>query len=113
MPSFPNYRLGPSDAPGLPCSPTVSAGGGVLPRAQALSVRPNPARDLLYIFASGEADLNFQLYNAAGLPLRSLVLPAAGGQQTLDVSALPPGIYWYRAWNTEGRVQTGKVVISH
>jgi hypothetical protein len=75
-------------------------------------VRPNPARDLLYISASGEADLNFQLYNAAGLPLRSLVLPAAGGQQMLDVSALPLGIYWYRAWDTEGRVQTGKVVIS-
>ncbi|MBK6930042.1 MAG: hypothetical protein IPH12_03965 [Saprospirales bacterium] len=26
MPSFPNYRLGPVDNPGLPCSPVVSAG---------------------------------------------------------------------------------------
>jgi hypothetical protein len=77
------------------------------------SVRPNPASEVLFItlLALDRQGVNFQLLNSAGVPLRSLVLPENYGQYMLDVSALPAGIYGYKAWNLEGSVQTGKLVI--
>jgi hypothetical protein len=113
MPSFPNYRLGPSDAPGLPCTSTVSAGPGLPSRPQAVRVYPNPASEVLYTTLAEPAgqDLHFQLLSATGMVLRNRILSGGEGQYMLDISALPPGIYWYRIMSTEGVVQTGKVVI--
>ena len=114
MPSFPNYRLGPSDAPGLPCSPTVSAGGGVLPRAPALSVYPNPAEDILhvrYAWKEGTASpVRFALYNALGQWVSSTQLPAGEGSVAIPVGHLKSGIYWYRVEGARKPV-SGKIII--
>ncbi|MBL7775666.1 MAG: T9SS type A sorting domain-containing protein [Saprospiraceae bacterium] len=111
MPSFPNFRLGTIDNPGLPCSPVVSttAPPTTLP---PFSVFPNPVHTVLKIVPnrqySGPARL--RLHDLAGrLALERVFDPQAPATE-LEVSQLAEGVYFYEVW-CEGAVQrVGKVV---
>jgi hypothetical protein len=111
MPSFPNYRLGPPNNPGLPCSPVVSTTNPPTP-LPAFSLFPNPVNTVLKIVPNrqyGGPGL-LRLHDLTGrLVLEQTFDPFASATE-VDVSALPPGVYVYEVW-CEGAVQrVGKVV---
>jgi len=112
MPSFPNYRLGPINNPGLPCTATVSVSQPVMPiPGKLVWVYPNPAKDLLSIDYHGISDISrqFLMFNAQGQMVRQITLPPDQGITQLILNGLPSGIYWY---SVPG-ITEGKVIIKH
>jgi hypothetical protein len=98
MPSFPNYRLGPLDNPGVPCTATVSAGEPIAPiQGKALWVYPNPANTSITIEYQAIEGQNpaLLLFNSLGQMLRSVSLPKGQGSVQVSVAELPEGVYWY------------------
>lgn len=111
MPFFPNYRLGPLDNPGLPCSPMVSATAPPTP-LPGFSVFPNPVITTLRIVPNrpytGRAQL--RLYDVTGRPVKELSFDPRAPATETDLQEVKPGIYFYELW-CEGKVQrAGKVV---
>jgi hypothetical protein len=115
MPHFPNYRLGPPESPGVPCSPTVSAGGPLNPLLGGFSVFPNPFSDYVQVLQNDPAHraARFALYDALGRPVLQQSLPAQGLEAGLRIStgALPAGAYYYRIEDAEGRLLQRGVVL--
>jgi len=111
IPYFPNFRLGPPDDPGLPCSPVVSTTNPPTP-LPAFSVFPNPVRTVLQVVPNRQyhGPARLRLHDLTGrLALERAFDPLAPAAE-VDVSALPPGVYVYEVW-CEGAVQrSGKVV---
>ncbi|MBP6828039.1 MAG: T9SS type A sorting domain-containing protein [Saprospiraceae bacterium] len=115
MPVFPNYRLGPLDNPGVPCTATVSVNPG--PEVEPGQVRlfPNPASDELtieYRFAD-VMNRQFLLYNAYGQMVIEISLPAGGGKVNIPVGKMASGVYWYVSPGTDAIVLCGKIIINH
>ena len=79
--------------------------GGIEP--SPLFAFPNPARDYIEIDVGTGRDLSLPgntiyVYNAIGIlvlstPVNSVDTPASGGQIKIDVSGLPPGVYFVRS----------------
>jgi len=112
MPFFPNYRLGPIDNPGVPCTATVSISQPVLPIPdKRIWVYPNPAKDILSIDYHGIGDFGgqFLVFNAQGQTVRGVTLPSNQGGVQLSLIGLPDGVYWY---SVPG-LKAGKVLIQH
>ncbi len=111
MPSFPNFRLGTPDNPGLPCSPVVSTTNPPTP-LPAFSVFPNPVRTVLKVVPNQQygGPALLRLHDLTGrLVLERAFDPLAPATE-VDVSALAQGVYVYEVW-CEGAVQrVGKVV---
>lgn len=111
IPNFPNYRLGPINNPGLPCSPVVSATAPPTP-LPGFSVFPNPVITTLRIVPNrpytGRAQL--RLYDMTGRPVKELPFDPQAPATETDLRDVKPGIYFYELW-CEGKVQrAGKVV---
>lgn len=84
------YRLRQVDTNGQAhYSPVVAVRGS---QAAALATYPNPATSTLFIASPGAA--RRALFNSQGQLVRQIAL--AAGQQRLDVSNLPAGIYYLR-----------------
>lgn len=115
MPSFPNYRLGPIDDPGLPCSPVVRA--PELPRSPAPAPRlwPNPATDQLtaeWEAEAGDEAWVFELYAVTGRLAYRTTLPAATRRHRVHLENIPPGVYVYRLHSSGGASQgSGKIIV--
>jgi len=97
MPSFPNYRLGPIDNPGMPCTATVSADNPPPTPLPPLSVFPNPASSYLKIIVNRPlpAGTQWMLYDAYG---RSLHTEKPSNEATcteITVEELAAGIYFW------------------
>lgn len=111
IPYFPNFRLGPPDNPGLPCSPVVSTTNPPTP-LPAFSVFPNPVSTLLQVVPNRQyhGPARLRLHDLTGrLALERVFDPLASSTE-VDVSALPPGVYVYEVW-CEGAVQRGGKVV--
>lgn len=111
MPSFPNYRLGPIDNPGLPCSPVVSATTPPTPMP-GFSVFPNPVSAALKIVPNRQyAGLaRLRLYDVTGRLVKEQVFDPQLPATEADVRDLGTGVYFYGVW-CEGKVQrAGRVV---
>ena len=111
MPSFPNYRLGPIDNPGLPCSPVVSTTAPPTP-LPAFSVFPNPVSTVLKIVPNrqygGQARL--RLYDMTGRSVLEREFDPQLSSVEVNVQELAVGVYFYEIW-CEGRVRrVGKVI---
>ncbi|MBS1616153.1 MAG: T9SS type A sorting domain-containing protein [Bacteroidetes bacterium] len=77
--------------------------------AASVQVVPNPTDGIVTISTSGtEKKLNAIISDAAGRELYQAVLPAH-----LDMSAQPPGLYFYRIYGDSGMVQAGKLSVLH
>ena len=71
-----------------------------------LSISPNPVQDILYLEIEDlRSTLQFQIYDTSGRPHLSV----ATRDNTIDVSGLPSGIYFYRI-STGGKIGTGRFV---
>lgn len=73
--------------------------------ASHLTAYPNPATSTLFVTSPSEVHLT--LFNSQGQPLRRYELTA--GQQTLEISNLPAGIYYLRDAATGQSTQFVKV----
>ncbi len=109
IPYFPNYRLGPIDNPGLPCSPVVATQQPTLPEPTC-SAWPNPASEQLHFSLTGGSIRRIALTDAYGRVLRELRLSGASEQYTMPLAGLPGGLYF---WVLEGDSGggSGKVVV--
>ena len=58
--------------------------------SESVSITPNPTRGMIYVSAAGRPVTEFRIYNNLGECLRTL----SGAR--VDVSDLPPGLYWVR-----------------
>ncbi|MEZ4892208.1 MAG: hypothetical protein R2778_04230 [Saprospiraceae bacterium] len=83
IPYFPNYRLGPVDNPGVPCSPVVATQQPIVTTPRC-SVWPNPASNQLNFEFSNSSIKKIQLTDAFGRTARQLNL--SGTNNTLHYS---------------------------
>ena len=92
---------------------TTSAFGE--PEPLAVSLYPNPARNMVVLdlpeAASGS--LQLMLSDASGRVVLQRQLPAAAQRHGFDVQALPAGLYLVRVQDAEGRAFTGRLAVSH
>ncbi|MBN8685057.1 MAG: T9SS type A sorting domain-containing protein [Chitinophagales bacterium] len=112
IPYFPNYRLGPPDNPGPPCTATVSVQGIAGASGAGLKVFPNPASQMVYLdyrIEGGEA--RFELWNTLGQVMKSVSLNAADNFGGVSTAELPGGIYVYRLMIADKLVQSGTLSI--
>jgi len=111
MPSFPNYRLGPIDNPGLPCSPVVHTHTPPTP-LPAFSIFPNPVHTTMKIIPNRQfhGQALFRLNSITGKVALEAVIDPAMPATEVNVQGLSAGLYFYEVV-CEGRVQrTGKVL---
>ncbi len=104
IPYFPNYRLGPIDKPGVPCSPTVSVGPGPVREVSGVRLWPNPATDLLTIQYPNASEASAWLItNAYGQIMQRGDWAAGAATTEVDISKLPSGSYFFRLQGQDGR----------
>ncbi len=116
MPSFPNYRLGPLDNPGLPCTLSVGTSDPAPAARSAVSAYPNPANNEItfeYQFDDDSGKRVLLLYNAFGQVVREIFLPDAKGKVTMHTLSLPEGVYWYVVPGEKRTGLVGKIIINH
>lgn len=68
------------------------------------SVFPNPATGLVWV-AFGQpllSETHISLFNTSGQLLQSVIMPVGMERRTLDVSALPTGMYWVKIEDKTG-----------
>ena len=114
MPSFPNFRLGSLDQPGLPCSPVSATGSPVFSPLPLLSVFPNPASEYLKIIPNGPlpAGAVWVLSDALGRVVRSERLYDGESCTEIEIGDLAVGVYYYRLFRAEGTIiWAGKVLV--
>ncbi|MBS1616149.1 MAG: T9SS type A sorting domain-containing protein [Bacteroidetes bacterium] len=77
---------------------------------ESVRVSPNPVAGIFSISATGAKNQKFQtvISDMAGRVLFQATLPAH-----LDMSAQPPGLYFYRVYGAEGMLQAGKFWVQH
>jgi hypothetical protein len=110
MPSFPNYRLGPVDNPGVPCTVTVGTQAPPTP-LPVFSVFPNPVSAALKIVPNRQfgGQARVRLFDVTGRMALEEIFDPQSACTELDVRALPDGMYFYEIW-CGGRVaRAGKV----
>lgn len=110
MPSFPNYRLGPIDNPGVPCTSTVGTQAPPTP-LPVFSVFPNPVSAVLKIVPNRQfgGQARVRLFDVTGRMALEEIFDPQSACTELDVRALPGGMYFYEIWNEERIVRAGKV----
>jgi len=74
--------------------------------ANQLMITPNPAKDVVRI--SGNNVSKVEIYNAAG----QMVMAPAGNFDSVNVSSLNAGVYFFKVYTTEGKAINQKVIIT-
>ena len=90
--------------------PTVSSTKDITDRQPRVQVFPNPARDEITL----KGDLNHyrvEFYNAAGLLQRQV--EAVGSSATIDISALPEGLYIIKFKDSENKTVEVQKLVKH
>ena len=115
IPFFPNFRLGPLDNPGLPCTSVVGSGEAPAhPLFPDFSVFPNPVRDILTIVPNRVpgGKLRLALVATDGRVAQEYKIGEGNETQWLPVGQLQPGMYAYIIRNEMGGVvQSGRVMV--
>ena len=111
IPSFPNYRLGPLDNPGLPCSATVGSQQVAATPEGFLRVYPNPASSQLTVEYSLSASYGavLQIHNSLGQVVKTTDLVNDQNKIQVSLDGLPAGTYWYTLHTNQTR--SGKILV--
>ncbi|MBV6440547.1 MAG: T9SS C-terminal target domain-containing protein [Haliscomenobacteraceae bacterium CHB4] len=112
IPSFPNYRLGPMDNPGVPCTATVSAGNPPPTPLPPVSVFPNPAVSYLKVIVNRPLPVGAQwrLRDAFGRVVHAERLVNEATCTEIAVEGLATGVYFWELKGKDGAVvQSGKI----
>jgi hypothetical protein len=89
-----------------PDGTVVSTTNPVPVQSMDISLYPNPAMDCVTVDWKGaDSMLDVQIVNGSGQQI--LVRPDLHPQSTLDVSGLPPGMYYVTLWK-DGRMLSSK-----
>ena len=75
---------------------------------KVVKVYPNPASETLYIDANGNEGADFTLFSVNGQVVGTKVL---SGNEAVDVSFLPDGLYFYTVTGKDNTVQRGKISV--
>lgn len=79
--------------------------------AAAFSISPNPVSDVLTIRMPSSSSTTIKLINVLGATM--LTIPTAGPEAQLQVSELPPGMYYLVVADVGGNTWKDKVVVAH
>ncbi|RPD50132.1 T9SS C-terminal target domain-containing protein [Hymenobacter sediminis] len=114
-PSRPLQQVAPAVAPP---SPGVTASVAARTLTPALSVYPNPSRGLITVSVGQKlpwGDFKLRLSNIIGREVRSVLLrpEAADGGMNLNLSDLPPGMYFYSLVQNDKVVSTKRLVLQN
>ncbi len=112
IPYFPNYRLGPIDNPGLPCTATVAVSSPPGNRRLGVRVYPNPAGGQLTVSLEGTMGQKHIVFrNMYGQTVKQVYVTGQSETYTLSVEDLVSGIYLWEVTTTSGvRLGAGKVI---
>ncbi len=112
IPYFPNYRLGPIDNPGLPCTATVAVSSPPGNRHLGVRVYPNPAGGQLTVALEGTmGQKHIVLRNMYGQTVKQVYVTGQSETYTLSVKDLVSGIYLWEVTTASGvRLGAGKVI---
>ena len=114
MPYFPNYNLGAiGDTGGYPCDSTkITVSSTDLPIFEPQGfVYPNPSVGTLQIDMPPTVGvLNFQLFDISGKQvfIKNNVLTF----EEIHLGEIADGLYFYKIFDENGRIWSGKVVVS-
>jgi hypothetical protein len=109
IPYFPNYRLGPIDNPGLPCTATVAISS---PSGRLNRVYPNPTGGQLTVSLEGTmGQKHIVLRNMYGQTVKQVYVTGQSESYTLSVEDLVSGIYLWEVTTASGvRLGAGKLI---
>ncbi|MCW5921334.1 MAG: T9SS type A sorting domain-containing protein [Saprospiraceae bacterium] len=115
MPSFPNYRLGPLDNPGVPCTATVSV-NNPLPATEKNTVQvwPNPATDeftLSYSLPQARGESRLILTDPYGRVVHETRLQGAAGRVAVRTEGWAAGVYFFSIASNEVGLSSGKIIV--
>lgn len=112
----PTYGGDPNIANNVACvtyDPAFTSVRPVSNQTHELQVFPNPANNEIGFFSLEDVALNE--LRVSDLNGRQVFLPirTVGKSQSVDVSTLANGVYFYKALSTKGSLLTGKFVVNH
>ncbi len=111
IPSFPNYDLG--SLSGSTCD-TLYSSSGLQPEEEPFfKIQSNPVSDWLNVVYTTKEDALFELFDTYGKRVGAISLFHYFKNRLLDVSDLPPGIYFATVLQNGERIWSDKVVVSH
>jgi hypothetical protein len=90
------------------CRIGTSSGGNDILSATEMTLSPSPAADLLNVSCTGEWSETISLFDLQGKQVKSLTTSELN--LSLDISALPSGIYLLRRETQLGEMVTRKFV---
>ena len=81
---------------------------------QPISIFPNPSKGIFTLVVTGEAKQSqIEIYNVLGEKVEQIVIPGGGGNQEIDLSDHPDGIYFLQIKTEQGEeVGNKKLIIS-
>jgi hypothetical protein len=92
-----------------PCGTVASVEDGTfVPR---INVFPNPANEMLLVSTATRSNLEYQVLDAMGRPIRSGSME--GGSTAIDVADLPSGLYHMRMYSATSVPVTKPFIIAH
>jgi hypothetical protein len=89
---------------------SLTGGVGLEEEVTGLSLYPNPASETLVLTNGSNVDLTYSVLDLSG-KLISMGYVNADSKETVDVSALQPGIYFLRTEQNGTAILTEKIVI--
>ncbi len=97
----------------LPCNPTIETGTKEILSNSNLTIFPNPSKGIFTIQSSAvSSQLSVEVYNIMGEKVFKETLRSAQGDNLINLSSEPSGIYFYRVSNEDGSlVGEGKVIV--
>jgi hypothetical protein len=115
MPSNPNYRLGPIDNPGLPCSSTVSSSSPTHPMLDDFSVFPNPVGEQLTVVRNRSVSNKILLTvsNSLGQVVlkQILMFDELNNFKYIPTEKLVAGTYFYGLQGENGAILKSDVLL--
>ncbi|MFO7923581.1 MAG: T9SS type A sorting domain-containing protein [Bacteroidales bacterium] len=92
--------------------PLLKSSGNEQVKRISLKTYPNPAVNIIYVEMEAEIDpgsVTFKLFNRSG----QLVYQVSGHVQSIDLSTLPPGIYFLHAESRTAVFEPKKILVTH
>jgi hypothetical protein len=113
IPYFPNYRLGPIDNPGLPCSPIVATNEPGISLRDDVRVWPNPASSQVsFAFSSSfHGKKSLRLFDMFGHLMKEVYISVNSEDFTLSVNDITPGLYFWEISCENGLSKRGRLIV--
>jgi hypothetical protein len=112
----PTYGGDPNTANNVACvtyDPTFTSTRTVSNKTDELQVFPNPANNEIGFYSLEDVALNELRFSDLNGRKLDMPIRTVGKSQSVDVSTLANGVYFYKALTTKGSLHTGKFMVNH